>query len=306
MYFLKAFLSNESDRKIFSISSVCRRTKIERADDLGLPPRIVDIRRDYFNEEEEDFYQALYSESRTQFARYVRAGTVLNNYAHMYDFYLLTQSSITCSFELLSKLRQAADHPFLVVHHRPNELNPGTYVCGLCHDVCEEPIAARCKHVFCREDIRQYMESYIAESKPAQCPVCFVNLSINLDQDELPIPEFSADKQNTNPHNSSIVNRMLQNQGWSSSTKIEALLEELTKLRESDHTIKSIIFSQFVSFLDLIHWRLRSAGFHCVKLDGRMTPEQRNSVIQTFMTVPQVTVFLVSLKVGPPICLGSS
>jgi DNA repair protein RAD16 len=34
-----------------------------------------------------------------------------------------------------------------------------------------------------------------------------------------------------------------------------------------------------------------------VKLDGRMTPEQRQSVIQSFMTIPQVTIFLVSLKV---------
>jgi DNA repair protein RAD16 len=31
-----------------------RRTKIERADDLGLPPRVVNVRRDYFTEEEEE------------------------------------------------------------------------------------------------------------------------------------------------------------------------------------------------------------------------------------------------------------
>ena len=35
-----------------------RRTKIERADDLGLPPRVVEIRRDFFNEEEKDLYQS--------------------------------------------------------------------------------------------------------------------------------------------------------------------------------------------------------------------------------------------------------
>ena len=31
-----------------------RRTKVERADDMGLPPRVVNVRRDYFNEEEEE------------------------------------------------------------------------------------------------------------------------------------------------------------------------------------------------------------------------------------------------------------
>jgi len=60
-----------------------RRTKLEKADELGLPPKIVEIRSDYFNEQEEDFYEALYSETQTQFASYVREGTVLNNYAHM-------------------------------------------------------------------------------------------------------------------------------------------------------------------------------------------------------------------------------
>jgi DNA repair protein RAD16 len=271
-----------------------RRTKEEKADDLGLPPKIVEVRRDYFNDVEEDFYVALYAESRTQFANYVRAGTVLNNYAHI--------------FELLSKLRQAVDHPYLVVHKRASEENPGTYVCGICHDEAEEPIAARCKHVFCREDISQYMDSYLVEGKPAECPVCFVPLAINLDQDELAEPKFEEKPSNYNSHNS-IVNRMLnaaatsevidgKQFNWTSSTKIEALLEELEKLRKSDRTLKSIVFSQFVSFLDIVHWRLGKAGFRCVKLDGRMSLEQRDSMIKAFMENPQVTVFLISLKAG--------
>lgn len=204
------------------------------------------------------------------------------------------------SFELLSRLRQAADHPFLVVHKSITKENPGTYVCGLCHDVAEEPIAASCKHVFCREDIKQYLTSYLGDPERAECPICFVRLRINLDQPELPPPSFeTARTASDKPANSTIVERMLNANphGWQSSTKIEALLEELTKLRRLDRTIKSIVFSQFVSFLDLIHWRLRKQGFYCVKLDGRMSPEQRDAVIKSFMTVPQVTVFLVSLKV---------
>lgn len=56
---------------------------MEKAEELGLPPKIVEHRLDFFNEKEEDFYKALYSESQTQFESYVRAGTVLNHYAHM-------------------------------------------------------------------------------------------------------------------------------------------------------------------------------------------------------------------------------
>ncbi len=48
---------------------------------------------------------------------------------------------------------------------------------------------------------------------------------------------------------------------WRSSSKIEALVEELTNLRKQDATTKSLVFSQFVNFLDLIAYRLQKAGF---------------------------------------------
>jgi DNA repair protein RAD16 len=48
---------------------------------------------------------------------------------------------------------------------------------------------------------------------------------------------------------------------WRSSSKIEALVEELSNLRTQDATTKSIVFSQFVNFLDLIAFRLQKAGF---------------------------------------------
>ena len=39
------------------VRMMLRRTKVERADDLGLPPRVVNVRRDYFTEEEEEVRQ---------------------------------------------------------------------------------------------------------------------------------------------------------------------------------------------------------------------------------------------------------
>lgn len=54
-----------------------RRTKEERADDLGLPPKIVKVRRDFFNEEELDLYDSIYGDSKRQFNTYVAHGVVL-------------------------------------------------------------------------------------------------------------------------------------------------------------------------------------------------------------------------------------
>ncbi len=51
------------------------------------------LRKDRFDEREEDFYEAMYTQSQAQFDAYVESGTLLNNYSHVFD--------------LLIKLRQA-------------------------------------------------------------------------------------------------------------------------------------------------------------------------------------------------------
>lgn len=146
---------------------------------------------------------------------------------------------------------------------------------------------SKCKHVFCREDARQFLQS--SPDAVVKCPVCLRSLELDLTQPELEIAETVSRK--------SIVNHIDMAQ-WRSSTKIEALVEELNHLKHKDQTHKSIVFSQFVAFLDLVHWRLSRAGFEVVKLDGRMGPVQRQAVIDAFMTKPEITVFLVSLKAG--------
>jgi DNA repair protein RAD16 len=64
--------------------SLLRRTKESRAEDMNLPPRIVTIRRIRLHPIEEDFYNALYTQTRSSFDDYVAEGTLLNNYAHIF------------------------------------------------------------------------------------------------------------------------------------------------------------------------------------------------------------------------------
>ncbi|KAK9354830.1 SNF2 family N-terminal domain-containing protein [Lipomyces doorenjongii] len=255
-----------------------RRTKVERADDLGLPPRIVDIRRDRFNEEEEDLYQSIFSDSKRRFNSYVAQGVVLNNYANI--------------FTLITRMRQMADHPDLVLRRHGSTEADTTLVCKLCDDEAQEAIRAKCHHLFCRLCIREYVEGFDVEdaNETLECPVCHVALVIDLTAPALEVDEETLKK-------GSIVNR-INMANWRSSTKIEALVEELYKLRSDRQTIKSIVFSQFTSMLDLVEWRLRRAGFQTVKLQGNMTPTQRDNSIKYFMNTPSVEVFLVSLKAG--------
>ncbi|ODV86166.1 hypothetical protein CANARDRAFT_197201 [[Candida] arabinofermentans NRRL YB-2248] len=262
-----------------------RRTKVERADDLGLPPKIVEIRRDFFNPEEKDLYQSLYSDSKRTFNDYVAQGVVLNNYANI--------------FTLITRMRQLADHPDLVLKRfKSNQqssidlINSGVIVCQLCDDEAEEPIESKCHHKFCRICITEYNESFNGDTSKLECPVCHIGLSIDLEAPALELNQTVVEK-------GSIVNRINMSSGdWRSSTKIEALMEELYKSRSDRQTTKSIVFSQFTSMLDLVEWRLKRAGFSTVKLQGSMTPIQRDSTIKHFMNNPSVEVFLVSLKAG--------
>jgi len=48
-----------------------RRTKVEKAKDLCLPPRVITTRSDELNDEENDFYDALYTQSQTKFMGFV-------------------------------------------------------------------------------------------------------------------------------------------------------------------------------------------------------------------------------------------
>ncbi|KAJ1970301.1 DNA repair protein rad16 [Dispira parvispora] len=287
-----------------------RRTKLERSADLGLPPRCVVIREDVFSDEESDLYHSLFSNSTTQFNTYVAENTVLNHYANI--------------FELITRLRLAANHPSLVTTKMAKKYNletqshtSTTLVCAVCQDVPEDPIVSKCRHVFCRADAEQYIQSSI-EARP-KCPLCFAELTIDLTQPTLATSETNEGNvqelldittgneaattkamsriNQATLYKSSIVNQLDLNR-WQSSTKIEALVEELTNLRNENATIKSIVFSQFVSFLDMVQWRLTRAGFGCCRLDGRMGVHQRNAVIQAFTTQPEYTVFLVSLKAG--------
>ncbi|KAJ1936911.1 DNA repair protein rad16, partial [Linderina pennispora] len=251
--------------------------------------------------EEEDFYVSLFSDYQREFTTYAEHGTVLNNYANI--------------FELITRMRLAANHPDLLrlkvdAKNKTGAASDDTFVCTICQEEAEDPILSKCKHIFCRVDAQHYVEGADVGTK-LRCPSCYQLFEIDLEQPELTnavnqrgsagygtsLMDSMVSTPKTMVYRRSIVNRIDMN-NWRSSTKIEALVEELSRHRQANTNIKSLVFSQFVNFLDLIQWRLNRAGFSVCRLDGRMSPVQRDAVIKTFMTRPEYTVFLVSLKAG--------
>eukprot|EP00386_Alphamonas_edax_P007618 GDKI01025370.1.p1 GENE.GDKI01025370.1~~GDKI01025370.1.p1 ORF type:complete len:211 (-),score=37.11 GDKI01025370.1:188-820(-) len=97
--------------------------------------------------------------------------------------------------------------------------------------------------------------------------------------------------------NKGILSRIKTSE-YKSSTKIEALVQELEAMSERDKDAKAIVFSQYTSMLDLIEWRLKKGGIRCAKLVGSMTMQARSNVLYAFNTEPELTVVLISLKAG--------
>ncbi len=130
---------------------------------------------------------------------------------------------------------------------------------------------SRCKHIFCRECVRQYLDSEIVPGMVPDCPYCHATLSIDLEAEALEPPQGSIRMNDSGRQG--ILSRLDMDK-WRSSTKIEALVEELTQLRSEDKTIKSLVFSQFVNFLDLIAFRLQRAGFQICRLEATCRPKR--------------------------------
>ncbi|KAF9590431.1 hypothetical protein IFM89_035266 [Coptis chinensis] len=260
-------------------SIVLRRTKKGRASDLALPPRIVTMRRDTLDVKEEDYYESLYSDSQ-----YIEAGTLMNNYAHIFD--------------LLTRLRQAVDHPYLVIYSNSagSRSQNNTYIseqeCGICHDPAEDPVVTSCEHVFCKA----CLTDYAAALGQVSCPSCSKPLTADFTAKVNP-GDMRTKTTIKGYRCSSILNRISLPE-FQTSTKIDALREEIRFMVERDGAAKGIVFSQFTSFLDLINYSLQKSGLQCVQLVGSMTMTARDVAIRRFTEDPECKIFLMSLKAG--------
>ncbi|KAL1302292.1 hypothetical protein AAFC00_002710 [Neodothiora populina] len=252
-----------------------RRMKRDYTSSMELPPKEVIVHNEFFGETERDFSSSIMSNTTRTFDTYVSRGVMLNNYANI--------------FGLIMQMRQVANHPDLLLKKHAAE-GQNVLVCNICDEAAEDAVRSKCKHDFCRMCVRNFVSQIEASGGEADCPRCHIPLSIDFDQPEIEQDEESVKK-------SSIINR-IKMENWTSSTKVEMLVYDLYKLRSKKQTLKSIVFSQFTSMLQLIEWRLRRAGFNTVMLDGSMTPIQRQRSIEYFMTNSDVEVFLVSLKAG--------
>ncbi|TRX91404.1 hypothetical protein FHL15_007628 [Xylaria flabelliformis] len=85
---------------------------------------------------------------------------------------------------------------------------------------------------------------------------------------------------------------------WETSAKIDKAMELLGMIRRDFPNEKTLVFSQFTSFLDLMEIPISDDGYNYRRYDGSMPNGDREAAVDDFMGKKEVKVMLVSLRCG--------
>ena len=180
--------------------------------------------------------------------------------------------------------------------------------CPICaEEPMIEPAVTGCWHSACKKCLLDYIEH---QKEKHALPLCFncrepINQRdifevIHHDNDDDDDSLYNA----TQPGQASTPPRItLRRIGSSSSAKMAALISHLKALRLNNPGTKSVVFSQFTSFLDLISPALTQANIPFLRFDGAMTQKARAAVLLDFAASQtrkngHGTVLLLSLRAG--------
>jgi SWI/SNF-related matrix-associated actin-dependent regulator of chromatin subfamily A3 len=152
--------------------------------------------------------------------------------------------------------------------------------CPVCIDTMRDPVITACAHAFCTNCI----ERVITEQH--KCPMCRVELA---DNSTLVLPSAGLGESDDSAYPITI-------DADTSSSKIEALIKILKASRKEPDT-KTVVFSQWTSFLDILQKQLEKHGMTFTRLDGKMPPARRDAAIEALNSDPSCTIMLASLSV---------
>ncbi|CAL8273482.1 unnamed protein product [Merluccius merluccius] len=259
---------------------------------VALPKKTVCVEQVELTPQERAEYELARLEGQSTVSRYVAEGSVMSNYADVLAI-LMRLRQHCCHPDLLAKITSdltgVATTPAelrqrLVEKLRAVLASGSDEECSVCLESVRLPVITHCAHVYCRPCIAQVVAS---EREMARCPLCRSDLTIS-QLVEVPPEELEGEEDGA------------RCERWRTSSKVEALLGNLLRLRSEDHSIKCLVVSQFTRFLSILETPLREQGFSFVRLDGTLSQKRRAQVIQDFQSSApdSPVIMLLSLKAG--------
>ncbi|PQE33475.1 hypothetical protein CJF32_00003359 [Rutstroemia sp. NJR-2017a WRK4] len=308
---------------------VLRRTKDMKTPSgealVPLPPKTVDIVSIELSEPEREVYNHIFTRAKRTFAANVEAGTVLKAYTSIFAQILRLRQS--CCHPILTrnqnlvadeedaaeaadaasgladdmdlqnlierfKLSEEADTNVFGAHVLEQIRDEAENECPIC---TEEPMIEQtvtgCWHSACKKCLLDYIKH---QTDKGELPRCFSCREVINSHDI-----FEVVKDDAHPDSSNGKPKItLQRIGSNGSAKIQALLANLKTLRREHPGMKSVVFSQFTSFLSLIEPALTRASLPFLRLDGSMPQKARAAVLQEFKNSEKGIILLLSLRAG--------
>ncbi|KAJ5489036.1 DNA repair protein rad5 [Penicillium diatomitis] len=189
---------------------------------------------------------------------------------------------------------EAEDRSVVFTAHALRQIQ--TESSGECPICCEEPMidpaVTACWHSACKKCLSDYVRHHTNKGEKARCFSCRADVDAR-DIFEVvkhpvshPVTPMEDGSGNSTPLSSSqptprISLRRINPLSPSAHTsaKIHALINHLSRVPPNT---KSVVFSQFTSFLDLIGPQLAKVGISHLRLDGSMPQKARAAVLDQF------------------------
>ncbi|KAI9374923.1 SNF2 family N-terminal domain-containing protein [Aspergillus egyptiacus] len=290
---IRPLMSDDPDSRLLLqalMSTIClRRRKDMSFVNLRLPPITSRVLRIKFHPHEQEKYEMFQAEAKGMLMDFKNKDKTNTTYSHL--------------LEVILRLRQVCNHWALCKNrvdklaaildkHQVVPLTPENVkalqdvlqiriesqeTCPICLDTLETPVITACAHAFDRACIEQVID------RQHKCPMCRAEISDNTYL-VAPAAEMgeNTDDIHADPDHP--------------SSKIEALVKILTAQGQAQGT-KTVVFSQWTSFLNLVEPHLQRAGIEFARIDGKMTSLARDNSTHRFSTDPNCRVLLASLSV---------
>ncbi|KAF2838203.1 DNA repair protein, RAD5 [Patellaria atrata CBS 101060] len=317
---------------------VLRRTKDMKTPDgealVPLPPRKIQIDHIQFSEAEKDVYDYIFTRAKRTFNANVEAGTVMKSFTTIFAQILRLRQScchptLTRNKDIVADEEDAAaaadvangladdmDLQSLIARFTTDEEEQdanryGVHVleqiqderaneCSLCfEEPMDEQAVTGCWHSACKQCLLDYIEHQREKGESPRCFNCREPINARdvfevVRHDPHPDDEVGGLTSSGSPTPRISLRRV----GTTSSAKVSTLLSHLKRIRRGEPQAKSVVFSQFTSFLDLLGPALSRDRIEFVRFDGSLNQKQRTAVLTEFAESKKGLVLLLSLRAG--------
>jgi DNA repair protein RAD5 len=304
---------------------------------VPLPLRTIDVERIVLSQDEQDVYDHIFTRAKSVFAANAEAGTLLKSYTTIFAQILRLRQSC-CHPILTRKANIVADEEDAslaldLANGLADDMDLGSLIerftaegdqdvnkfgahvlkqiqdeaeaeCPICS---EEPMIDQavtgCWHSACKECLLNYINHQRDKGEIPRCFNCREPINardvfevVRHDHVEPDNHAFKAEDAGTPATQTPRIS--LRRIGLSDSAKTQALLTHLKNIRRENKTVKSVVFSQFTSFLDLIEPALTRDHIPFLRFDGTLSQKTRAHILTEFTSSPKPYVLLLSLRAG--------